>query len=252
MDDYPSEEEIAWFQGVGIKKIYLDSAFKYYPELGKILRESKQILLKTAKAVSTDVKEREIFFSYLFSASIQTMITSSLALEEICTALLNLHKTLGVYMYSLLVLLSSKKGILQTSKDLETIGNLATAMGKTMSDPESKINDAVYVLSKGLPEVGDKLHSINDVVKACQYFLNVIRISGANTQHVFGLLHQVRPLINDLNDIVPVGYGLVEAWKAWDAGELRLSKGDSVAAFVTKFLASKKEKISAGTMKRVA
>ena len=228
---YPSEEEMAWFQGLGMKRIYLDSTFKYYPVFGKILRENKQILAQTASAVKP--QERELFFNFLFTASIQSLIASGPALEKACTALLRIHQRIGVYMQSLLLLLSSK-GIIKTITDLETVGNLANALGM----------NATYVLAKGLPEVGDKLHTMADVTRACESFLAVANAAGTNVQTVFGLLFsQVRHLIVSLNDIVPVGYALIEAWK-------QETRQKDIEAFVKGFLATRA--FSSARMKRAA
>ena len=184
MADVPSEEDIAWLTGLGIKRIDLDTTFKYYSTFGKLLLENKSVLEKTARAVKPD--ERPFLFGYIFALpNVESFIKSGADLAVVCTHLININKAIGgTYTASVMTILLSK-GMIKSIKDLEKIANIAKTAGK----------NATNVLGRGLPEVNNILKTIADVEMACNSFMEIARAAGKNADTVF---FYIRPAVNGI------------------------------------------------------
>jgi len=222
MADVFSEEDIAWLISIGIKRSDLDVTIKYYPSFTKVLLENKKVLEQAAKAVKPD--DRHFIFSDIFALpNLDSFIRSGAELAVVCTHLIKIYDAIGLtYLQSLMTTLLSK-GMIKSISDLEKVSNIAQATGK----------NAINVLGKGLLAFDDILKTLSDVETACSALQAIANASGKQADSVFNLmLPTARKYIRSVNDILPVGYAVVEAWK-------QNIKDRNLDAFIRDYLAKK-------------
>lgn len=186
--EMPSQEDLAWL---------VDLGFNYgkYPGLGNLLIANKRITIAIAGYAGKDV---DAFFKFtlpIFELRIRT--SADLAGFGVIAGVAG-KATNYVFM-----------GLAQIVRfiNYDTIQILAELA--KMAGP----NNIGYIFCNGFPAVQHIL-SARNLRAAGLNFVRLAKAAGPDAGNVFVLsLPRVKHLIVSINDIIPVGYALIAAWK---------------------------------------
>lgn len=204
---YP-KEAIDWLASLGFE-------YSKHPALGNLLIANKESTAIIARAAQKDCNNLFRYALPAFELRIRTA-ADLVAFAEIARVAGGATNQVFTSLIHLIRFLNP-----------DTIENLAVLARDAGS------NNIVYIFCYGLPDIYGVLNAEN-ILQAGELFLQLARTAGKNAGNVFVLfLPYAKHLIVSINDILPVGYALIEAWE-------NSVRGKNLEVFVRGFLAAKR------------